>query len=138
MAGNEITDLEGQNLTLEERIIKYVSAGPKDSDLEEIYPDAADRNRVVNRSRISALLSAVFDHASEDQTEMEIKSHELDHFAEIQRSFSHDAERLDNALEAELLLVPAGREAMQPKKLIMVNLNIEQQVRSGKLTINLH
>ena len=108
MAGNVITGLEGQNLTLEERIIKYVSAGPKDSDLKEIYTDAADRNRVVNRSRISALLSAVFDHASEEQTEEENKSHELDHFAEIQRSFSHDAERLDNALEAELLLVLAG------------------------------
>ena len=86
MAGNEIIDLAGTNLTLEERIIKYVSAGPKDSDLEEIYTDAADRNRVVNRSRISALLSAVFDHVSEDQTEVEIKSNELDYFAEIQRS----------------------------------------------------
>ena len=119
MAGDEIKDFAGHKLTLEERIIKYVSAGPKDSDLKEIYTDAADRNRVVNRSRISALLSAVFDHASEEQTEEENKSHELDHFAEIQRSFSHDAERLDNALEAELLLVPAGREAMQPKKLIL-------------------
>ena len=49
---------------------------------------------------------------------MEIKSNELDYFAEIQRSFSHDSQRLDNGLEAELLLVPAGREAMQPKKLI--------------------
>ena len=108
MAGDEIKDFAGHKLTLEERIIKYVSAGPKDSDLKEIYTDAADRNRVVNRSRISALLSAVFDHASEEQTEEENKSHELDHFAEIQRSFSHDAERLDNALEAELLLVLAG------------------------------
>ena len=89
MAENEIIDLAGTNLTLEERIIKYVSAGPKDSDLEEIYTDAADRNRVVKRSRISALLSSVFDHASEDQTEVEIKSNELDYFAEIQRSFSH-------------------------------------------------
>ena len=118
MAGNEITDLAGTNLTLEERIIKYPSTVLKDSDLEEIYTDAADRNRVVNRSRISALLSSVFDHASEDQTEVEIKSNELDYFAEIQRSFFHDSQRLDNGLEAELLLVPAGREAMQPKKLI--------------------
>ena len=52
------------------------------------------------------------------KTEVEIKSNELDYFAEIQRSFSHDSQRLDNGLEAELLLVPAGREAMQPKKLI--------------------
>ena len=50
---------------------------------------------------------------------MEIKSNELDYFAEIQRSFSHDSQRLDNGLEAELLLVPAGQEAMQPKKLIL-------------------
>ena len=58
MAGDEIKDFAGHKPTLEERIIKYVSAGPKDSDLKEIYTDAADRNRVVNRSPRIQLASA--------------------------------------------------------------------------------
>ncbi len=78
--------------------------------------------RVINRSRIAALLKAVFEHNSDDTAEekkgAEIKTGAFGHLANILRSFSHDAERLDNGLEASLVLAPVGRESIQPKQLI--------------------
>ena len=122
MAGNGIADLVGRKLTLEERIIEYVGSVPTDADLKESYIDAEDRARVINRSRIAALLTAVFEHNSDDMAEeqegSEIKTSAFDHLADILRSFSHDAERLDNGLEASLVLAPVGRESIQPKQLI--------------------
>ena len=120
MAGNGIADLVGRKLTLEERIIEYVGSVPTDADLKESYTDAEDRARVINRSRIAALLTAVFEHNSDDTAEKqegaEIKTSAFDHLADILRSFSHDAERLDNGLEASLVLAPVGRESIQPKQ----------------------
>ena len=122
MAGNGIADLVGRKLTLEERIIEYVGSVPTDADLKESYIDAEDRARVINRSRIAALLKAVFEHNSDDTAEekkgAEIKTGAFGHLANILRSFSHDAERLDNGLEASLVLAPVGRESIQPKQLI--------------------
>ena len=69
MAGNGIADLVGRKLTLEERIIEYVGSVPTDADLKESYTDAEDRARVINRSRIAALLTAVFEHNSDDTAE---------------------------------------------------------------------
>lgn len=125
MAGNGIADLVGYKLTLEERIIECVSSVPTDADLKESYTDAEDRTRVLNRSRIAALLTAVFEHNSDDMAEeeegAEIKTSAFGHLADILRSFSHDAERLDNGLEASLVLAPVGRESIQPKQLIKAN-----------------
>ena len=125
MAGNGIADLVGYKLTLEERIIECVSSVPTDADLKESYTDAEDRTRVLNRSRIAALLTAVFEHNSDDTAEekegAEIKTGAFGHLADILRSFSHDAERLDNGLEASLVLAPVGRESIQPKQLIKAN-----------------
>jgi hypothetical protein len=125
MAGNGIADLLGNKLTLEERIIECVSGVPTDADLKESYTDAEDRARVINRSRIAALLTAVFEHNSDDMAEeeegAEIKTSAFGHLADILRSFSHDAERLDNGLEASLVLAPVGRESIQPKQLIKAN-----------------
>jgi hypothetical protein len=122
MAGNGIADLLGHKLTLEERIIECVSGVPTDADLKESYSDAEDRARVINRSRIAALLTAVFEHKCDDTAEEqggeEIETRAFGHLAEILRSFSHDAERLDNGLEAKLVLAPVGRESIQPKQLI--------------------
>ncbi len=122
MAGNGIADFLGHKLTLEERIIEYVGSVPTDADLKESYTDAEDRARVINRSRIAALLTAVFEHNSDDTAEekkgAEIKTGAFGHLANILRSFSHDAERLDNGLEASLVLAPVGRESIQPKQLI--------------------
>ena len=77
---------------------------------------------MIDRSRIAALLTAVFEHNSDDMAEeqegSEIKTSTFGHLAEILRSFSHDAERLDNGLEAILVLAPVGRESIQPKQLI--------------------
>lgn len=125
MAGNGIADLVGRKLTLEERIIECVGSVPTDADLKESYIDAEDRARVIDRSRIAALLTAVFEHNSDDMAEeqegSEIKTSAFGHLAEILRSFSHDAERLDNGLEASLVLAPVGRESIQPKQLIKAN-----------------
>ena len=125
MAGNGIADLVGYKLTLEERIIECVSSVPTDAELKESYTDAEDRTRVLNRSRIAALLTAVFEHNSDDMAEeeegAEIKTSAFGHLADILRSFSHDAERLDNGLEASLVLAPVGRESIQPKQLIKAN-----------------
>ena len=125
MAGNGIADLLGHKLTLEERIIECVSGVPTDADIKESYSDAEDRARVINRSRIAALLTAVFEHNSDDMAEeqegAEIKTSVFGHLADILRSFSHDAERLDNGLEASLVLAPVGRESIQPKQLIKAN-----------------
>ena len=122
MAGNGIADLVGRKLTLEERIIECVGSVPTDADLKKSYTDAEDRARVINRSRIAALLTAVFEHNSDDTAEekkgAEIKTGAFGHLANILRSFSHDAERLDNGLEASLVLAPVGRESIQPKQLI--------------------
>jgi hypothetical protein len=116
MAGNGIADLLGHKLTLEERIIECVSGVPTDADLKESYSDAEDRARVINRSRIAALLTAVFEHKCDDTAEEqggeEIETRAFGHLAEILRSFSHDAERLDNGLEAKLVLAPVGRESI--------------------------
>ena len=71
MAGNGIADLVGRKLTLEERIIECVGSVPTDADLKENYTDAEDRARVINRSRIAALLTAVFEHNSDDMAEEE-------------------------------------------------------------------
>ena len=125
MAGNGIADLVGRKLTLEERIIECVGSVPTDADLKESYIDAEDRARVIDRSRIAALLTAVFEHNSDDMAEeqegSEFKTSAFGHLAEILRSFSHDAERLDNGLEASLVLAPVGRESIQPKQLIKAN-----------------
>jgi hypothetical protein len=124
MAGNGIADFLGHKLTLEERIIECFSGVPTDADLKESYSDAEDRARVINRSQIAALLTAVFEHNSDDTAEeqeeedAEIKTRALTHLADILRSFSHDAARLDNGLEAKLVLAPVRWESIQPKQLI--------------------
>ena len=68
------------------------------------------------------MLTAVFEHNSDDTAEekkgAENKTGAFGHLANILRSFSHDAERLDNGLEASLVLAPVGRESIQPKQLI--------------------
>lgn len=123
MAGNGIIDLLSRKLTLEERIIEGLNNVPTDADLEESYADADDRTRVIDRSRVSALLTAVFEHNSNETLEngVETKTHIFNRLARIQRSFSYDTKRLNNGQKAKLMLAPVGRESIIPKQLIEAN-----------------
>jgi hypothetical protein len=104
--------------TLEDKIKRHLANVPDDATLKDTYVDASDRQRVRRRALIAATLGAVFEHQSqvvfdkEDKVKVGIKPDVFSELADARRDFLHDTKRLDHGAAADVLLVPATKEAL--------------------------
>jgi hypothetical protein len=109
---NGIASLVGNKLTLEDRIEGHLAQVATDAELEDLYVDASDRQRVRRRAIIKAALGAIVEHGFHE-VDLEGETVEVasapDHWSDLadaSRDFDHDVTLLDQGRKAQLILKP--------------------------------
>ena len=116
---NGIASLVGNKLTLEDRIVEHLAQVATDAELKDLYVDASDRQRVRRRTKISAVLYAIFEHGfaevDANGIEIDFESDTASDLATVMREFQHDAELLNDGKNARGCLAPVAKESINPK-----------------------
>ena len=109
---NGIASLVGNKLTFEDRIEGHLAQVATDAELEDLYVDASDRQRVRRRAIIKAALGAIVEHGFHE-VDLEGEAVDVasapDHWsglADASRDFAHDVTLLDQGRKAQLILKP--------------------------------
>jgi len=97
---------------------------PPESSLADRFTDPLDRRNAHQRAILCAVLDAIFQHGFNAHAQQPDGSILLNTDSEgymtilavVQRAFQHDVLLLDNGFPAQLLLRPAGQEAVEGKR----------------------
>ena len=124
---NGIASLAGNKLTLEDRIKNHLAKVPIDAQLNGLYVDESDQQRVRRRAFIQAVLDAIFEHGSNEvgtagkTVEVDSAPDYLGNLANVRRDFQHDVDLLNKGRHAELILKPIETDITNTEAPIKAN-----------------
>lgn len=127
---------------LEEKLRIAIEKVPTERSLTDRYTDLNERSGVRSRAIIMAVLDTIFYHSFDDLSTtsdgyIEVEPKKNDPFstlAAVRLEYKHDKERLDNGLEAELVLRRVSRDSVSPERQISAS---RKSMLIGVLLINL-
>lgn len=125
---NGIASLAGNKLTLEDRIKNHLAKVPIDAQLNGLYVDESDQQRVRRRAFIQAVLDAIFEHGSNEvgtagkTVEVDSAPGYLGNLAAARRDFQHDVDLLNKGRHAELILKPIETDITNTEAPIKANI----------------